>query len=191
MNTPPAATPQSLADAFESVLTSVGGSVHRVRDEAHAADVLSELVASRGIRSLAHSGAPRAANLARSCADRVASPLECFEGAGAAQRERLLASDLGLTEVQWAIAETGTLVLESAAERHRLVSLVPPIHVALLDASRILPTLGAALAALRQGGPESLSHAVTFITGPSRTADIELTLVVGVHGPRELHVLLF
>jgi len=95
--------------------------------------------------------------------------------------------DVGISTVQAAIAETGTLVLVSADERHRLVSLVPPVHIAIVDASRICETLGEALTLLRNG--RELSRAVTFITGPSRTADIELTLTVGVHGPQELYVI--
>ena len=95
--------------------------------------------------------------------------------------------DLGITTAQAAIAETGTLVLDSADERHRLVSLVPPVHIAIVAASRICETLGEALALLRNG--KDLSRAVTFVTGPSRTADIELTLTVGVHGPQELYVI--
>ena len=96
--------------------------------------------------------------------------------------------DVGISTVQAAIAETGTLVLISADERHRLVSLVPPVHIAIVDASRICETLGEALTLLRNG--RELSRAVTFITGPSRTADIELTLTVGVHGPQELYVII-
>jgi L-lactate dehydrogenase complex protein LldG len=95
--------------------------------------------------------------------------------------------DVGISTAQAAIAETGTLVLDSADERHRLVSLVPPVHIAIVDASRICETLGEALALLRNG--KDLSRAVTFVTGPSRTADIELTLTVGVHGPQELYVI--
>ena len=95
--------------------------------------------------------------------------------------------DVGISTAQAAIAETGTLVLDSADERHRLVSLVPPVHIAVVDASRICQTLGETLALLRNG--KDLSRAVTFVTGPSRTADIELTLTVGVHGPQELYVI--
>lgn len=96
--------------------------------------------------------------------------------------------DVGITSAQAAIAETGTLVLDSAHERHRLVSLVPPVHIAIVDASTIYATLGETLAMLQNG--EELSPAVTFITGPSRTADIELTLTIGVHGPQELYVII-
>ncbi|HKR14003.1 MAG TPA: lactate utilization protein [Pyrinomonadaceae bacterium] len=95
--------------------------------------------------------------------------------------------DVGITTAQAAIAETGTLVLDSAREHHRLVSLVPPVHVAIVDAATIFQTLGAALAFIHQNG--NISPAVTFITGPSRTADIELTLTIGVHGPQELYVI--
>jgi len=96
--------------------------------------------------------------------------------------------DVGITKAQAAIAETGTLVLDSSAEQNRLVSLVPPVHIAILDASRIYATLGETLAALQANG--DVSPAVTFITGPSRTADIELTLTIGVHGPQELYVII-
>src|SRR5262249_12350113 len=99
------------------------------------------------------------------------------------------AAELGVTTAQWGVAETGTLVLESAAERHRLISLLPPVHVALLPAGRLLGTLGDALEAVRPARGAPLSRTITFVPRPSRPADIELTLVVGVHGPRELHVL--
>ena len=96
--------------------------------------------------------------------------------------------DVGITRAQAGIAETGTLVLDSSVERNRLVSLVPPIHIAILDASQIFQTLGETLAALQSG--DEVSPAITFITGPSRTADIELTLAIGVHGPQELYVII-
>ena len=75
-------------------------------------------------------------------------------------------------------------------EHHRLVSLLPAVHIAILPAAAILGTLGEALAAIRDESGVVRARAITFITGPSRTADIELTLVVGVHGPKELHVIL-
>jgi L-lactate utilization protein LutC len=102
-------------------------------------------------------------------------------------KKDLFKVDVGITYAQAGIAETGTLVLDSSVERNRLVSLVPPVHIAILDASRIYATLGETLAMLQGGG--ELSPAITFITGPSRTADIELTLTIGVHGPQELHVI--
>ena len=103
-------------------------------------------------------------------------------------REDLFRSEVGVTGAQAGIAETGTLVLDSSVDRNRLVSLVPPVHIAILNASRIYTTLGETLAALQSGA--EISPAITFITGPSRTADIELTLTIGVHGPQELYVII-
>jgi L-lactate utilization protein LutC len=102
--------------------------------------------------------------------------------------QELFNVDVGITRAQAGIAETGTLVLDSAVEKNRLVSLVPPVHIAILDASRIYATLGETLAMLQSDNEPS--PVITFITGPSRTADIELTLSVGVHGPQELHVII-
>lgn len=98
----------------------------------------------------------------------------------------IFAFDVGISTAQAGIAETGTLILDSACERHRLVSLVPPVHIAIINASAIVATLADALTLLQQ---KEISPAITFITGPSRTADIELTLTIGVHGPQELYVI--
>jgi L-lactate dehydrogenase complex protein LldG len=95
--------------------------------------------------------------------------------------------DVGISTAQAAIAETGTLVLDATRERHRFLSLVPPVHIAIVDAQSIFQTLGEALAFIHHDN--DISPAVTFITGPSRTADIELTLTIGVHGPQQLYVI--
>ena len=97
--------------------------------------------------------------------------------------------DIGITTAQAAIAETGTLVLDSSRERNRLISLVPPVHIAIVEAPNIYATLGEALSFLQSDN--EISPVVTFITGPSRTADIELTLAIGVHGPQELYVVIY
>ena len=97
-------------------------------------------------------------------------------------------ADVGISSAQCAIAESGTLLLGSDAERNRLVSLIPPVHIVLLRPDHLRNTLGEALACFQPVGGEMESRAVTFITGPSRTADIEQTLVMGVHGPQTLYV---
>jgi len=91
-------------------------------------------------------------------------------------------ADLGITEADALIAASGTLVL-AAHSGARSVSLLPPVHVALVPAARAVPDLAAALR--RAGRPDTC---LTLVTGPSRTADIEKKLVVGVHGPCALHV---
>jgi len=91
------------------------------------------------------------------------------------------------------IAESGTLVLRSGSGRGRLASLIAPVHIAVLRRAQIVRGLGAALALLQEHHGRDLfldSSNLTLITGPSRTGDIELTLTLGVHGPREIHVVL-
>ncbi len=104
------------------------------------------------------------------------------------KKSELFDCDIGITTAQWAIAETGTLVLESERELNRLASLVPPIHIAIIEAAGIRRTMSEVLD-LVKSSDVGLSRAVTFITGPSRTSDIELTLAIGVHGPGELYVI--
>ena len=166
---------------FTERLAAVGAHCTVVSSETDAADALARILSGAGARRVAGSDAPLVQRLLQPLRDR-------FEIAAgeSLSRDELFACEVGVTTAQWGIAETGTLVLESARERSRLLSLVPPIHVALLSTRCICESLGDALARVRQ----TASHAITFITGPSRTSDIELTLVVGVHGPQTVHVLL-
>jgi L-lactate dehydrogenase complex protein LldG len=85
----------------------------------------------------------------------------------------------------WGVAETATLVLPSGSQQPRLASLLPPVHVAVLAADRILPDLHALF-----DDAGALPSALTLVTGPSRSADIGLTAVLGAHGPMEVYVVL-
>jgi L-lactate dehydrogenase complex protein LldG len=109
----------------------------------------------------------------------------------AARDARLAELDRGAVGVTGALAglaDTGSLALPSGPGRGRLASLLPPVHVALLPVTSLYPTMAAFLAA-HPGVVRQASNLV-FISGPSRTADIEQTVTMGVHGPRELHVVL-
>ena len=90
--------------------------------------------------------------------------------------------DLGVTSVDGALPETGTLILRSSSERPRMVSLVPRAHLAIMRSSALRADIAPALVGLQGEGYW------VFVTGPSRTADIELTVTIGVHGPKALHV---
>jgi L-lactate dehydrogenase complex protein LldG len=95
--------------------------------------------------------------------------------------------DCGITDVDYAVAETGTLAVRASAGHGRALSLVPALHIAVVKESQIVPDLIDLFAALNRDG---LGSAVTLITGPSKTSDIEMNLVVGVHGPMEVRVFL-
>lgn len=96
----------------------------------------------------------------------------------------------GITGANFAIAETGTVVLESTPEAIRLASTLPPKHFVLLDPRKILSDSLAATPLLRRFHQKQPSNYLAYITGPSRTADIERVLTIGVHGPKELHILM-
>jgi L-lactate dehydrogenase complex protein LldG len=97
---------------------------------------------------------------------------------------------IGIGGADYALADTGTLVLFSSSSGGRWISLTPTVHICLLPIERILPSLDDLFPLLAQEeNGTALGSAITFITGPSRTADIELTLVMGAHGPKELHVI--
>jgi L-lactate dehydrogenase complex protein LldG len=96
-------------------------------------------------------------------------------------------ADIGLSTAAWAIAETGSLVLEHGPKRGRSVTLLPPTYVAILPADRVLRTVPEAI---RIYAGNTLPANVCFHTGPSRSGDIEMSLVVGMHGPGDVHVIL-
>ena len=107
-------------------------------------------------------------------------------------RQSFIDADIGISGVNIAIADSGTLVILSNEGNGRLVTTLPPVHVALMGIEKIVPTLDDATEVLKLLAPsatgQKMSVYVSYITGPSRSADIELSLTIGVHGPKELHI---
>ena len=183
----PSVSDLPVVELFKESLEAVDGHCILVQDEVEVIEALKQIITRLQSTSL------RARRIAISDATEIpailnGTELEFEKIAVTPSASEVFSFDVGISRVQAAIAETGTLLLDSSRERHRLVSLVPPVHIALVDASQIVQTLGEALALLRE--PDQVSPIVTLVTGPSRTADIELTLAIGVHGPQELYVVL-
>ena len=111
---------------------------------------------------------------------------------GFTDREMLRAAcataDIGITSADYALAETGSLVMLSSTAEARLISLLPPVHVAIVPRSRLLANLDELLATIPK--PAEQTSSMVLITGPSRTADIEQILIRGVHGPGEIYVVI-
>ncbi len=103
-------------------------------------------------------------------------------------REVTAGADIGLSTADWAIAETGSLVLTSGPGRGRTVTLLPPTYVAVVAAERVLSTVPEAID--KYAGDGGVPANVCFHTGPSKSGDIEMSLAVGVHGPGDVHVVL-
>jgi L-lactate dehydrogenase complex protein LldG len=205
-----------LVGQFCDELEKVGGRVERLQSADDWSSYLTGLLADNSglIVALSDSEVARRLGIRAWLAERKVRTIETLKEFAAQERgsakpgqtdafgaslmeryqQRLLEAGLGITSADYAIADTGTLVLVSGGEQHRLISLLPPVHMCLLETGRIMPDLSSLLARVEgefyQGG-EAPPQAMTFITGPSRTADIEHTLTMGVHGPSELHVLLY
>ena len=112
--------------------------------------------------------------------------LVVYEGAIEEFKDRLFQIDAAITSTQGGIAETGAIILWPDRKEPRLMSLVPPIHIAVLAAEKIYATFSEAI--ITENWPDKMPTNVVLISGPSKTADIELTLAFGVHGPKELIV---
>jgi L-lactate dehydrogenase complex protein LldG len=115
--------------------------------------------------------------------------------AGEAERGRLkaeaFAADAGITGADYAIAETGTIALHPRAGLSRLVSLAPPVHIAVVERGSVLPSLDELFVLERESLLRGeLPSYMNLISGPSRTGDIEATIVQGIHGPLETHLVL-
>jgi L-lactate utilization protein LutC len=177
---------------FRSEFTAAGGLTHLVPDQQAAIVQVLELVtaASAG-RVLVGSGA---------LLDPLGLParlrgmgIDVLETAGMppdSVRNSFFGADLGITGVDFLIAETGSVALFSRPHEPRFHSLLPPVHIAVAHADQILPDLFDLFEAKVWGEKPELPSCLTLITGPSKTGDIELRLVTGVHGPGEVHVVI-
>jgi len=102
-----------------------------------------------------------------------------------ALRDQLASCDLGIIEADYAIAATGTFCIVAGGPRPSALTILPPANFIYVAAHRILPDLASVIAAI--GAERFAANRVALITGPSRTADIEKMIVIGVHGPKQLY----
>lgn len=158
-----------------------------VTDAAHLPDVLLDVLKQNALKSLLL--APLDADL---LTDEQAADLRKrlsehgIEICDAQDDETLFRVDAALTGVEAAVAEYGSIACESGAGQARGASLIPPTHIALVPASRIVPDLCDLFDDARAG---TVPAGISIITGPSKTADIEGVLVNGVHGPKTVHAI--
>jgi L-lactate dehydrogenase complex protein LldG len=202
---------EALVERFQEKAEAVSAIVNRVATPREALDYAVNLCAQKEACQLLVSGceAPLSAPAENLCTDKqtkiIAAPglaqdqlstltaLCDTKGIGVTTdnlRAHLSGIDIGLTYVDFGIADTGTLVIESSDEETRLATMISEIHVAVLPRSRLRETSYDVEAELREIMGQA-SNYTAFITGASRTADIERVLALGVHGPLELHILIW
>ena len=183
-------------DKFGREFERVGGVLHRVPSTADVAGVVGRLARERNAASVItwHPSAlgfdPSAGLHAEGLAVHGMPATTPESEIRRTLRETIAVTPIGLTGVDVALAETGTMILRSGAGRPRSTSLLPATHVAVFDRTILVESMAQVGVLLEAWNAEEASGAViNFITGPSRTADIELTLTRGVHGPKEVHAI--
>jgi L-lactate utilization protein LutC len=169
-----------------------GGKPQRVQDKTRAQEKVIELVGQLGARNILLGRDPVLEGLGLfSSLKALGLEIRQAEAAGGQDdRDGFFAADMGITGVNCLIAETGSMVLESSPAKPRSLSLLPPMHLAVAEARQIIPDLFDYFTLRSKSPQEAMPSCVTVVTGPSKTGDIELRLVTGVHGPGELHLVL-
>lgn len=164
---------------FKERLEELGGKLHRADSLAAARDLVAMIANGRAVASnsavLERMGIGTLPNV-----ERFRDPV--------ALREACSTAGFGITGADFGMAETGSLVIIASQEEARLISLLPPVHIAVLLTSRLLTGLDELFTRIPR--PAEASSSMVFISGPSRSADIEMILVRGVHGPGVIHVIL-
>lgn len=184
---------EDLCAAMAGEVTDVGGCAHVVDDLDAAREKVSELLQQYGAKKvlawqhdvltrLGLEAMLREAKIGMLDYD-VLATLD-----PATRRTAIMGVDVGITSCDAAIAETGSLMMCASPGHERIASLVAPVHIAIVERSQIVHDLFDAFAKLAERGP--IASNVVFITGPSKTGDIELTLTTGVHGPGKWHVII-
>jgi L-lactate dehydrogenase complex protein LldG len=183
---------ERLSELLQENGAALGITTHIVRNHEEAARVVIELVASKqpefsDTKQIIHHDHPDLAALKLwQRFAREAVTVHTTFASDRQMREKTIASFIGITAPAIGVADSATLIDLTGPGRPRSTSLVPSIHIALLDRKNLVADLAEAYALLREMKPPD---SLVFITGPSKTADIEAQMVHGAHGPRELHLI--
>jgi L-lactate dehydrogenase complex protein LldG len=174
-------------------LTLIGCDVHRVGDSQEALDKLTEIARAEGLTRILASEDDVVAPLdlaewGKRCGVKVFTAKDCGDRE-AFKRVAFEQVEAGVTGVDFAVAESGTLCLVHDEKQPRLVSLAPIRHIAVVPVDRIRPVYESVTDELFAAGGSPPAH-LTFISGPSMTGDIQATLFRGMHGPKAVAVIL-
>ncbi|RDV82445.1 LutC/YkgG family protein [Ammonifex thiophilus] len=175
---------EELISAFSAQARLLGAEVYRASSPGEARALVKEIIESTGVRRVALASSPLLASL---------DLIPVIEAAGAelvkgSLREQAETAEMGITAFELAVAETGTLVHDATELDTRLFSMLPLVHLALVPVRGLVANLEEALNYWLTRG--EIPGYLAFVSGPSRTADIERVLTVGVHGPGRLLIVL-
>jgi L-lactate dehydrogenase complex protein LldG len=171
-----------LADAFVAGQNEVGGKVIRVPDWDRLPEAVAPWMREYQVASVMTGGVPRLEPLRRHLFENLGIAVRMYRAPMREQEDEIFSTDCGITVANAGIADTGTVVIQPSPEEPRLLSLAMPVHLVLLEQRRLFARMHDFI---KSGEFQtSLPTNLVFATGASRTADIEQTLSIGVHGPR-------
>jgi len=188
-----------LANQMADMAGTNGWKVHRASNPEDAADLIAGICEEKNAKSVLRSTHEVLSQVGVDAAvTNTGATLGITEHDGEnsselvdASKKSAFTADVGITGVDYAIAETGTVVLHPRAGLSRLVSLAPPTHIAVLRPGEVLDSLDELFAMERNDFMAgNLAGSMNLISGPSKTADIEGTTVTGIHGPLEVHLII-
>jgi L-lactate dehydrogenase complex protein LldG len=165
---------------FAETAAAHAWNLRRVPDAAALPQLIAEVCQAEEVRSVVLSCDPETAALEPILSDLGVAVRAWTSPADAAR------ADLGITGAIFGLAATGSVVVSSAVAGGRSVSLLPPVHLALVPASRVVASASDVWRHMPERFPDGPPSQLVFISGPSRSADIEFTLTVGVHGPKRV-----
>lgn len=170
--------------AFEENAKNAGAEIFKVKTAAEAKEIVVNLAKFTNAKKVVavDSALQAAANINE---ELKTIGISVFDEA-ADIAEHAESADIGISTVEFAIGESGSLCMDGYSFESRLVTMLPPIHIAFLNSNAVVPGITEAFETIAQVYENGY---VSFITGPSRTADIERVLTIGVHGPSRLVII--
>ncbi|HHW08184.1 MAG TPA: LUD domain-containing protein [Clostridia bacterium] len=172
---------EQLYRLFKAKAEAAAAQVYRVKTPAEAGALIAQIAQETGANQIAAAPSP----LVNECLAGTSMPVPVYTENLRAHAEE---AHIGLSELDMAVADIGTLQQDATDINKRLVSMLPNVHIALVRITSLVPDLKEAFVQLEQQ-KDRLPGYGAFITGPSRTADIERVLTIGVHGPYELRII--
>jgi L-lactate dehydrogenase complex protein LldG len=172
---------EGLEMSFARNFTALGGHFMYCEDTSELVSSLAQLVAERNWSKIIC----KEENLNRLLALKEFKPAPIVGDLAALEE-----ADVAITYCEALIGRTGSILLSSALKSGRTGSILPPVHIVIAFTSQVLSDIKEGVQLMKDRYPDQLPSMINFTTGPSRTADIEKTLVVGVHGPKEVFVFL-
>ncbi len=168
-------------EAFETNAKNAGTEIFKVKTAAEATEIVTNLVKFTNAKKVVAVDGPLQA------AAKINDELKALGVAvytdAADIAEHAESADIGISSVEFAIGESGSVCMDGLAYESRVVTMLPPLHIAFLNSNLVVPGINEAFETIAQVYDHGY---ISFITGPSRTADIERVLTIGVHGPSRL-----